>query len=191
VALGTAGEKPCSLSIKGDKLSVVEAVCQLGEWLIKETKTNCPDFIYYEAMLHMGALGEWDPVARRVKSKTNPETMLVLAKMVGVVEFVAYMRKIPAREANVHSIRKDFIGPKCKGPEAKRRCFEMSRLLGWEPSNRDEGDALAVYHFATLRVAPHQAAIITPMMMAKVASTIAGVQIYDPSALFKKAGLRG
>lgn len=191
IAEGRAGGPPVSCSLKGKDLEVVEAVCQLGHWLINRTAKNPPDFIYYEAQLHMGSFaGKWDPEEGRVKATSNPETMITLAKMVGVVEFVGSMRGIPVRAANVHSIRKNFIGAKCKGPEAKRRCFEMSKLIGWEPHNRDESDAMAVWHFATLQVDPHRAAIITPMMQGKIASTIAGIQIDDPSFLLKKAGLR-
>lgn len=186
VADGRAGEIPRSYSIKGKDCDTVGAVCKLGHWLIEKTRVDRPDYIYFEAPLHMGALGKWDPEEERVKATTNPETVITLAKMVGVVEFVASMRNIPARPANVHSVRKDFIGPRCKGPEAKRRCFEMSKLLGWSPENRDESDALAVHHFAVLKVAPHKAAVITPMMQAKIATTIAGVPVDDPTVLFKR-----
>lgn len=190
IAEGRAGSTPRSYSIKGKDFDTTGAVCQLGKWLIEKTAVDPPDFIYFEAPLHMGAFGNWDPDEQRIKATSNPDTVITLAKMVGVVEFVASMRRIPARAANVHSVRKDFIGPRCKGPEAKRRAFEMSKLLGWDPKNRDEGDSLAVWHFACLKVAPHSAAIITPMMQSKIASSIAGVDIGDGAALLKAAGSR-
>ncbi len=193
VAEGRAGEKPLSYSIRGKDFDTVGAVCHLGKWLIDKTAVDKPDWIFFEAPLHMGAfVGQWDPGEQRVKATSNPDTIITLAKMVGIVEFIASMRHISARTANVHSVRKAFIGARCKGPEAKRRCFEMSRVLGWDPKNRDESDALAVHFFATISVAPNLAPIITPMMQAKVASTIGGVEIDDPADLLfaNKRGAR-
>lgn len=186
IAEGRAGSPPRSYSIKGKDCDTVGAVCQLGKWLIERTAVDRPDWIYFEAPLHMGAFGKWDPEEHRVKATSNPDTIITLAKMVGVVEFVAASRRIPARPANVHSVRKDFIGHgNLKGPEAKRRAFEICRAIGWAPANRDEFDALAVWHFACLRVAPHDAALITPMMQRQVGATIGGVDI--GGALFKAA----
>lgn len=192
VAEGRVGDRPRAYSIKGKDDTVVGAVVRLGRWLIERTAIDPPDVIYFEAPISAAAfMGKWDPEAGRVQMTSNPQTTVALAKMTGIVEFVADMRGIPAREAHVQSVRKAFVGAgNLKGDEAKRRCFDMSKALGWEPKNRDESDALAVHYFACLQTAPRLAPTITPMMQARVATHIGGVEIESAEHLFKRARAR-
>ena len=129
---------------------------------------------------------DWEK--HEVRSGRDPHTTLVLAKMTGIVEFIAAMRSIPARPVNVKTARVGFIGSgNLKGPEAKRRVRQMCKLLGWSASNNDESDALAVWHRACVVVDPNLAAVITPSMMGKAATTVGGA---DLSEIFAHEQLR-
>jgi hypothetical protein len=187
VAQGRAGEKPRLYSIRGKDDDVTRAVSRLGRWLIELTNVDRPDFIYSEASISAAAfMGKWDAEAGRIQMTSNPQTTVALAKMTGVVEFIADMRSIAYRSAHVQTVRKAFIGSgHLKGPEAKRRAFELCNVLGWTPSNRDESDAAAVHFYAQTIVAPSLAPLITPMMQAELANRIGGVEIEDADALFR------
>ena len=117
---------------------------------------------------------------------SNPETTIRLMGLRAVLAAAAKVKGIRYRRSRVQTVRKTFIGHgNLKGAEAKRRCFEMCKLLGWSPNNRDESDAAAVWFDACCQVAPNLAPIVTPMMQASVANRIGGVEIEDADALFR------
>lgn len=155
VAHGRAGETPRFLSIVGKEMDDIAAMMKLGTWLIEFTKVNRPDWIFYEA-----------PIDRVVSSA---HTTIVLAKMTGVVEFIAGMKKIPHRKANVQTVRVSFLG-QGRPEDPKHHAKLMCEALGWAPKNLDEADAGAGWYHACLQVGKGQATYVTPMLKAKIAA---------------------
>lgn len=170
VAEGVAGETPRFYSIRCDGLDDITAMRRLGDWLIQRTKVDKPDWLFFEAPIHPGAfLGEWDEEKGKVRAKSNPATTITLAKLVGVVEFIAAMKGIQQRTANVQTVRKAFLG-QARPKDPKKRAMAMCKALGWDPKNADEADAGAVWWHATMTAAPRFYTPITPMLQAKVNS---------------------
>lgn len=175
VAFGRVGETPRFLSIKGDDLTVPKAMKRLGSWVFDYCKTEKPDALYYEAPLAI-IPGEYDPEEQRVKARGNPNTTIALAKMTGVVEFVAELRGIPFHTARVSTVRKSFVGQGYpRNP--KRHVKLLCREIGWSPANGDEADAGAVWYWACLQVAPRHAMLVTPMQQRKITSIMEGGQL--------------
>lgn len=168
IADGRAGEVPKFYSIKGNDVDTTAAMMRLGQWLIERTKVDKPDWLFFEAPMNIFP-GEYDPESGKVKSKTNPTTTVTLAKMVGVVEFVAGMKGIATRTAHVQSIRSKFLGHG-RPSDPKKRVMAMCRALGWAPTNLDEADAGAGWWWSCMTVAPRFYTPITPMLQAKIKS---------------------
>ena len=168
IADGRVGEVPKFYSIRGNDIDTTSAMMRLGRWLIDRTKADRPDWIFFEAPMNLFP-GQYDPESGKVKSKTNPTTTVTLAKMVGVVEFVAGMKGIPARTGNVQTIRSKFLGHG-RPSNPKKRCRAMCTALGWNPANEDEADAGAGFWWAGMTIAPRFYTPITPMLQQKVNS---------------------
>lgn len=167
---GRAGETPRLYSIRGEGVDVVKAMVRLGDWLIKRSQVDHIDWLYFEAPIHPGAfLGEYDEDEKKVKAKSNPNVAITLAKMVGVIEFVAEMSDIKTRSANVQTVRKAFLG-NARPDDPKQRARAMCRALNWPVENLDQADAAAVWYYACTQAAPRHYQPITPMLQAKVAS---------------------
>ncbi len=181
VAEGRVGSIPRAYSIRGADEDPITAMTNLGLWLFDRIKTDRPDWIFYEAPLNTGGSPpriDWEN--REWHSTRDPMTTIVLAKMTGVVEFIAKARAVSFRSVNVKTARVNFVGAgNLNGPEAKRRVRDMCRLLEWPAKNNDESDALCVWHQGCLVVKPKAAAIITPMMMQRCATTVGGVDFSD------------
>lgn len=176
IAFGRPGERPTLLSIAGKETDAAGAMAKLGTWLIEFCRVNKPDWLYYEAALGI-IPGEYDPEEKRVKAKGNPQTTITLAKMTGVVEFVAEMKRIRWRTGKVQTVRKTFVGhgyPQNPKKHVKAMCVE----LGWTPKNTDEADAAALWSWACIQVAPSQAQIVTPMQHRKVAALMAPAGVF-------------
>ena len=191
VCEGRAGSAPQFYTMRfardGDEHE--EAFARALKWIAERLQVDRPDAIFVEAPINPGAfVGRYDEEKGRVAMTTNPETTIRLMGLWAIMAAAAKVKGIRYSRVNVQSARKDFIGHgNLRGAEAKRRCFEICKLLGWEPKNRDEADAACVWHAACLKLAPHSAAIITPMMQARVASTVNGVDIGDGAALLRMA----
>lgn len=154
VAFGRVGATPTFLSIDGSDMDDVAAMMKLGRWLIEWTRVEKPDFIFYEA-----------PIDRVLSSA---HTTIVLAKMTGMVEFIAGMKSIAHRKANVQTVRVAFLG-QGRPDDPKQHAKLMCEALGWSPKNLDEADAGAGWYFACLQVGKAAATYVTPMLKAKVA----------------------
>ncbi len=170
---GYPGRAPTLHSISGNDVDTTVAVCRLGKWLIDRLKmAPAPDYIYLEAALRF-IPGEYDPERERVVAKGNPETTIVLSKMVGVVEFIAWMKGIKLRTAHVSTVRKAFLGNgHLKGDIAKARAVALCQALEWPARNHDEADAAAVWFYAGTQVAPRLYTPITPMLQQKIATEV-------------------
>lgn len=194
VCEGRAGEIPRFYSQRfGKDGDEHEDAFERGlRWIVERFKVGGVDAVFIEAAINPGAfVGEYDKERGKVKMTTNPETTIRLMGLWAIMAAAARVKRIRYRRVHVQTARKAFIGHgNLRGPEAKRRCFEMSKLLGWAPNTRDESDAACIWTFGVTQMAPNLAPIITPMMQSRIATTVAGVQIDDPSSLFKKAGVR-
>lgn len=154
IAFGRVGEVPTFLSIDGAEIDDIAAMMKLGTWLIGFIKVNKPDFIFYEA-----------PIDRVLSSA---HTTIVLAKMTGMVEFIAGMKAIPHRKAHVQTVRVAFLG-QGRPDDPKQHAKLMCEALGWAPKNLDEADAGAGFYWGCLQVGKGAATYVTPMMKAQVA----------------------
>ncbi len=155
ICFGRVGEVPAFLSIDGSDLDDIAAMMKLGFWLIEWTKAAKPDWIFYEA-----------PIDRVLSSA---HTTIVLAKMTGMVEFIAGMKNIPHRKANVQTVRVSFLG-QGRPEDPKHHAKLMCEALGWAPKNLDEADAGAGWYHASVQVGKGAATYVTPMLKAKVAA---------------------
>ena len=174
VAKGRVGEKPVTYSIKSDSdYDEYSAGARLTKQILAEIKVDRPDWIYCEAPLIAGNLQMRDP--------KTAQTLIGMAFVAGVVSNIA---GIQFRPVSVNTVRVAFLGrgnfpkkdrngdPLFIKDEGKRRAMALSKMLGWEPKNHDEADALAVWFYGCTRVAPNRAVVITPMMQAKSAGML-------------------
>lgn len=182
VAQGRAGETPRLYSMRfvrphDEHRNVFGRA--LG-WFAELIDEIIPDVVYIEAPMSPGAPGV----------KTNPDTTLRLIGLWAVFAGECAYRGIMCREASVQTVRKGFIGSgRVEGgsQEAKRRVFAMCELLGWRPTDKDSSDAGALWHYAVTKFAPDLAPPITPLMWAKCATTVRGVDVGNGDSLLKRA----
>ena len=190
VCEGRAGDVPKFYTVKfakeGDEHE--DAFERALRWIADRLAVNRPDVIVVEAPINPAAfLGKYDEETGRMGMTSNPETTIRLMGLWATIAAAAKVKGITYRRARVQTVRKSFLGHgNLKGAEAKRRAMEMCKLLGWSPNNRDESDAGCVWFWTCQHFAPRLAPIITPMMQASVANTIAGVEVDDAEAFFKK-----
>jgi hypothetical protein len=87
-------------------------------------------------------------------NRTSMETVKLLLGLATLVECVAYKRGVyDVQWVSSASVRRVFLGSgKLKGDVAKREAVLKCRALGWEPSDDNAADALAllVYGFEKL-----------------------------------------
>lgn len=155
ICFGRPGEVPTFMSIDGSEMDDIAAMMKLGRWLIEWIKVAKPDFIFYEA-----------PIDRVLSSA---HTTIVLAKMTGMVEFIAGMKNIVHRKANVQTVRVAFLG-QGRPEDPKQHAKLMCEALGWAPKNLDEADAGAGFYFASVQVGKGAATYVTPMLKTKIAA---------------------
>lgn len=149
-AFGTPGATPVWGSRKFDGKST-GAVCGLfRHWINQRCYELRPTVICLEA--------PYVPHARS-KIPMNPMTLRRLLGMVATIEAVAWELRIPCREATTLEIARFFIGTqRLKRDEKKLRTIEMCQRYGWDVSNDNEADALALWHLAEFTYSPEIAA---------------------------------
>ena len=182
VAEGRVGEAPRfeTLRFGKDGEEHEEAFCRCLRWIANRLAAEPrPDAVAVEEPVNPGAfIGKYNPVKRKVEMTTNPETTIRLMGLWAIIAAAVKIKGIRYVPIDVRTARKDFLGNGgLKRDEAKRRAFEMCKLLGWSPSNRDEGDAGCIHYYGSVLLAPRLAPVVTPMMWGKVATTIAGVEL--------------
>lgn len=70
----------------------------------------------------------------------------------------------------ISTVRKHFLGQgNLKSATAKERAFQVCTILGWEPSNFDESDAGAVWHWGCHKYDPQSVQIVDPLFLAREA----------------------
>lgn len=187
VCEGRVGEPPRFETLRfgtdGDEHE--EAFCRCLRWIAgRLTAEPRPDAVFVEAPVNPGAfMGRYNPDKGKVDMTTNPETTIRLMGLWAIIAAAVKVRGIRYQRVDVRTARKEFLGNGgLKRDEAKRRAFEMCKLLNWSPTNRDEGDAGCVHYYGSIILAPRLAPVVTPMMWGKIASTIAGVEILGDAA---------
>ena len=189
VCEGRSGEIPRMYTMRfgnpGDDHE--EVFARALRWIAERLLVDRPDAIYVEAPVNPGAfVGRYDEEKGRVAMTTNPETTIRLMGLWAIMAAAAKVKGIRYGRVHVQTARKLFIGAgNLRGVEAKRRCFELCKLLGWDAHNRDESDSACVWNWGVAQVAPNLAPIVTPMMQASIANRIGGVEIEDADALFR------
>lgn len=194
VCEGPVGDAPRfqTLRFAADGDEHEDAFCRALRWIAgRVTSDPRPDAVFVEAPVNPGAfIGKYDPVKRKVKMTTNPDTTIRLMGLWAVIAASVKMRGIRYERVDVRTARAEFLGDGgLKRDEAKRRAFEMCKLLGWSPSTRDEGDAGCVHYYGSVILAPRLAPVVTPMMHMKVATTVAGVDLKGDNRLLRKREL--
>jgi len=176
VAEGVVGSNPEFTSIVGEKMPVGAAMKNLGMWLVRRMKERPIEALFYEAQIKI-IPGKFNPETKKVEMRSRPEVTIALAKMVGVVEFVAAIRAIECVDIPSNTARATFLGEGfggLKSDRAKMQAFELCKLMGWNPENRDESDAGAIWYCGAVRIAPQLAQVASPMLQLKAASIADG-----------------
>jgi hypothetical protein len=191
VCEGLVGEPPRfeTLRFAADGEDHEEAFCRALRWIAgRLDRDPRPDAVLVEARINPGAfIGKYNPAKGKVDMTTNPDTTIRLIGLWANIAAAALVRGILYRRVDVRTARREFLGDGgLKRDEAKRRAFEMCKLLGWSPSNRDEGDAGCVHYCGSVLLAPRLAPVVTPMMWRKVATTIAGVDLKGDDRILRK-----
>jgi len=176
IAEGFVGERPAFTSIVGERLAIGDAMKNLGMWLVRRMKERPVEALFYEAQIKI-IPGKFNPETKKVEMRSRPSVTIAIAKMVGVIEFVTAVRSLPCTEIPSNTARATFLGEGFGGlpkDRAKMQVFELCKLMGWNPQNRDEGDAAAIWSCGAIRVAPQHAQIASPMLQLKAASIAEG-----------------
>ncbi len=189
VCEGRVGEAPrfYSLRFARDGEDHEEAFARALRWIVERFQVDRPDAVCVEAPVNPAPImGRVDPETGRLGLSTNPDTTIRLMGLWAVLAAAAKVKGVRYFRVHVQTARKAFVGAgNLKGPEGKRRSFEMCKAIGWGPNNRDESDAGCVFYWAACQLAPNLAPVITPMLQHRVATTIGGVDIGDANSLFK------
>jgi hypothetical protein len=100
-----------------------------------------------------------------VQGKTQTKTYERLAGLHAVIRSVAFELGVYRIETvPVSKIRSHFIGASnLPGEEAKLSVMRQCRKMGWKPASDDEGDALAVWHYACASIDPKLAIQVSPL----------------------------
>ncbi|MGH6629377.1 MAG: hypothetical protein ACREB3_06570 [Burkholderiales bacterium] len=79
----------------------------------------------------------------------NFHTARITFSLCGIAEMVAHRRHVPiCKEAKPLTVRKHFVGKCRRGDDGKRDTIERCNALGFETSDSDEADAIALWHYA-------------------------------------------
>lgn len=94
----------------------------------------------------------------------TPERLEVPFGLPAIVEAAAYNLAIyNTRKADVHSIRKFFLGFRPKRDEAKLAVTQRCRVLGFEPKDDNEADAIACWFYQAAHIDRAIGANVTPL----------------------------
>jgi len=131
-------------------------------WIARELTDDPPDVLYIETPMRIGAA---------IHGKSNAKSIVRLNTLYGILGGAALLKGIRVVGVDVQQARQAFIGEgQLERDEAKKRCLNMCRMLGWPANNGDEGDAACIWYWGACCEAPRLAAIVHPGLQAKVAS---------------------
>lgn len=118
-----------------------------------------------DAMFYEKGLG----IAAAMEIGMSDDTMALLRGAIGVVESCAAHAKVPLIEAvGVQDARRALLGPgRIPRGEGKRLVRERCRMLGWDPANDDQSDALAIWSLGCGKMSPLSAHATTPLFASR------------------------
>lgn len=85
--------------------------------------------------------------------QTTAQVLEVLRGLVSVTALWAEMAGVPCQPAHLSSIRASFCAPGWRG-DPKKAVMEACRMRGWEPTDHNAGDALALLAHKAAQYAP-------------------------------------
>ncbi len=88
--------------------------------------------------------------------------VLLLTSMFGAAAGSAHAAGCRVYPANVQTWRKHFVGA-ARPQNPKRVTIDRCKLIGWEPKNDDEADAMGLWHYGMSVYFKHWRQVGTPM----------------------------
>jgi hypothetical protein len=133
-----------------------DVVARAGLWLNDLTKAERFDRAVIEAPIPEQALGH----------QTNAWSTMLKFELLGALKFVIRCRHIELRFGNIQRVRKFVLGRgNVRSELAKPAVMQVCRALGWDPKNRDESDAGALFLWACNEVAPLKTPHLDPISL--------------------------
>ena len=122
-----------------------------------------PDIVMIENML---------PPAAKV-GNTSADVRDRLCGLQAIARGVCFRLGIyEVQGADVNDVRGHFLGTrKLHRDEAKQATLTKCRALGWQATNTDEADALALWHYACCLIDPELALQVSPMFNKQLRAT--------------------
>jgi hypothetical protein len=119
-----------------------------------------PDIVIIESLL---------PVLAKA-GQTDRETRDRLYGLHAIVRGVCFLRGVyEIQEASVQAVRGHFIGVhNLRREPAKAEVMAQCKRIGWAVENDDEGDACALWHYATCLIDPVLGTRVSPLFNAKL-----------------------
>ena len=175
LAFGRVGQRPSVISVCAmDGDTTARAGTRLFVALRDLRKLSAPDAIYFERRLEFGFKPDVDFDERTVKNNRGIIAALDVAAMVHTVEVFAGLASIPCVSVAASTARKEYLGDgRLRRKEAKLRAQAMAKVLGWPCENDDEGDALCIWHYGSVRECPRLATAIHGGLHMKAATLAA------------------
>ena len=158
VCEGYPGETPRIYDVRFAKAddSDGEVYARALKWATSRLITSHIDWCFLEAPVPGIAM----------QGRTNAATIARLWGLAACIEGVFVAKRVATRRANIAAVRKRFLGTaRLDRKEAKRQTVEKCRALGWEVPSDDAADAVAVWHYGVLQVAPRLAPIVDPLFL--------------------------
>lgn len=117
--------------------------------------TNKVDFAFIEAPL---------PISVMMEIGSSDETVQMLRGIVAIIEVCAARALVPVAWWNVQDARKAVTGvARFKRGEAKGSVLKYVRMLGYEPADDNQADALVGWLHESTKLNPRLAALNTPL----------------------------
>ena len=153
-AHGRPGEKPKwgVETFQGERAKAYRALrAWLNQWIVDKRV----DLVTFESS-----------ATQFMHGRTRIETIKRLIGLCEHVEELCYGR-VECREARVAEVRAHFIGQNIARAEAKVETIRQCKELGWDTSNDNEADALALWSLQVCCLRPDIAIRHTPMFARK------------------------
>lgn len=153
-----------------------------------------PDHVVYESPILMAGEAQINAKGRAfLKVRDTPQK---LRKMYGLpfeLEVECYRRSIPVREANISTVRANFLMGKVprRSEDCKLAVKTMARRRGWDIADDNEADALAVLDYELAMKCPKMMANLkinagrSALMSSSGADAFAGSRVFFPPAIAK------
>lgn len=172
---GRPGEKPRfeTVRLKRPDDTAEDAFAEAIAWAALRFRSFPPDRLVIERRLPTMNAFRQDEEGK-VRPTTNPTTVYLLCGLSAIITGAARrigIRNVPGHGVDgygvaVSTARKAFIGKgNMKGEDAKRLAMQVSKTLGWEPTDLDQADAACVWSWACQQLAPDKAPGTHPLQL--------------------------